>query len=417
MNVMVIGSGGREHAVCWKLSKSKRLKKLYCLPGNGGIKEIAECINISVDDKEEIVEFAIKNSIDLVVVGPEDPLVNGLADKLQENNIKVFGPTAKGARLEGSKIYSKEFMRKHNIPTAIYKSFSEPRKAKEEISNFEPPYVVKADGLAAGKGVLICENKDQGIEAIEELMVKNKFGYAGNNIIIEEFLEGTEASLLCLVSKNNIVPLHSARDYKKAYDNDEGLNTGGMGCFSPNPIFNKELETYITEEILDKIEIGLKNEEIEYSGILFIGLMVEDSRAKVLEFNVRFGDPETQVVIPRLENDLIDVLENTIDGKITEEEMKWTEDKCVTVVLASGGYPVSYEKNKKISGLEKIEDDIIVFHSGTIFENENFYTNGGRVLAVTALGETLEKAREKVYNNIKHIKFEKMQFRSDIAKL
>jgi len=417
MNVMVVGSGGREHALCWKISKSKRLKKLYCLPGNGGIEKIAECVEIQPEEKEKIINFAVDKKVDLVVIGPEAPLVNGLADNLEEKGIKVFGPNSKGSKLEGSKIYSKEFMVKYNIPTSTHMSFSNSQKAKKELENFKLPYVVKADGLAAGKGVLICKTHEDGIKAIEELMENSKFGSAGKKILIEEFLEGVEASLLCLVSKNKIIPLESARDYKKAYDNDEGLNTGGMGCFSPNPLFNKELKTHIKMEILDKIEEGLQNEGILYTGILFIGLMVNKNNAKVLEFNVRFGDPETQVVLPRLKNDLIDVLEDTIDGNIDKKELKWSDNKCVAVVLASGGYPEFYEKNKKIIGMENVDSDVIIFHSGTILKNENYYTNGGRVLAVTALGESLEKGREKVYNNIKHVEFEKMQFRNDIAKL
>src|SRR6056297_1330297 len=417
MNVMVVGSGGREHALCWKISKSKRLKKLYCLPGNGGIEKIAECVEIQPEEKEKIINFAVDKKVDLVVIGPEAPLVNGLADNLEEKRIKFFGPNSKGSKLEGSKIYSKEFMVKYNIPTSTHMSFSNSQKAKKELENFKLPYVVKADGLAAGKGVLICKTHEDGIKAIEELMENSKFGSAGKKILIEEFLEGVEASLLCLVSKNKIIPLESARDYKKAYDNDEGLNTGGMGCFSPNPLFNKELKKYIDDNILKKIEKGLKEEEILYTGILFIGLMIKDNKAKVLEFNVRFGDPETQVVIPRLKNDIIEIILKTLEGNIKEEDLLWSDKKAVTVVLASGGYPKKYQKGKTIKGLDKLDDDIIVFHSGTKKDDDKFITNGGRVLALTALGESLEKAREKVYNNIVSVKFDNIQYRKDIAKL
>jgi len=417
MKVIVIGSGGREHALCWKLSKSRNLEKLYCLPGNAGIESVAECVNISVEEKSKIINFAVEKTIDLVIIGPEAPLVEGLTDDLKEKNIKVFGPNSKGAKLEGSKLYSKEFMNKYKIPTAKYKSYNNSDVAKKEIKKFNLPYVVKADGLAAGKGVLICQSHKEGLESVDDLMERNKFGKAGEKIIIEEFLEGTEASLLCLVSKNKIVSLESARDYKKAFDGDKGLNTGGMGCFSPNPLFNQELNKYIEDNILKNIEKGLKEEGIVYTGILFIGLMVKDNKAEVLEFNVRFGDPETQVVIPRLKNDLLKLLDDTVEGKLAKEDLEWTEDRCVAVILASGGYPESYKKNKIIKGLDKLDDDLIVFHGGTVFKGNNYFTNGGRVLAITALGESLEKTREKVYNNIKHVEFEKMQFRNDVAKL
>ncbi len=417
MKVIVIGSGGREHALCWKLSKSRNLEKLYCLPGNAGIESVAECVNISVEEKSKIINFAVEKTIDLVIIGPEAPLVEGLTDDLKENNIKIFGPNSKGAKLEGSKLYSKEFMNKYKIPTAKYKSYNNSDVAKKEIKKFNLPYVVKADGLSAGKGVLICQSHKEGLESVDDLMERNKFGKAGEKIIIEEFLEGTEASLLCLVSKNKIVSLESARDYKKAFDGDKGLNTGGMGCFSPNPLFNQELNKYIEDNILKNIEKGLKEEGIVYTGILFIGLMVKDNKAEVLEFNVRFGDPETQVVIPRLKNDLLKLLDDTVEGKLAKEDLEWTEDRCVAVILASGGYPESYKKNKIIKGLDKLDDDLIVFHGGTVFKGNNYFTNGGRVLAITALGESLEKTREKVYNNIKHVEFEKMQFRNDVAKL
>ena len=417
MKVLVVGSGGREHVLCWKLAQSTKVSKLYCLPGNGGIESIAECVDIKVDDIDRILEFSLKNKIDLAVIGPEAPLVAGITDTLKENNIKVFGPEKAGAKLEGSKIYSKEFMEKYNIPTGKYKKFNDPQKAKLALKEFNPPYVLKADGLAAGKGVLICEDMAQGERAVEQLMENKDFGKAGENIIIEEFLDGVEASLLCLVSKNKIIPLESARDYKKAMDNDRGLNTGGMGCFSPNPLFNDNLKGYLKNNIVSKIEKGLDKEKINFTGILFIGLMIKDNKAKVLEFNVRFGDPETQVVIPRLKNDIIEIILKTLEGNIKEEDLLWSDKKAVTVVLASGGYPKKYQKGKTIKGLDKLDDDIIVFHSGTKKDDDKFITNGGRVLALTALGESLEKAREKVYNNIVSVKFDNIQYRKDIAKL
>src|SRR6056297_65193 len=415
MKVLVVGSGGREHVLCWKLAQSTKVTKLYCLPGNGGIESVAECIDIKSDDINEIIRFSVEKEIDLAVIGPEAPLVEGLADKLIEKKIKVFGPEKSGAKLEGSKIYSKEFMEKYYIPTAKYKKFNNPEKAKKSLKDFEPPYVIKADGLAAGKGVLICENIEEGIKAIEELMENKNFGDAGEKIIIEEFLDGIEGSLLCLVSKNKIIPLESARDYKKALDKDLGLNTGGMGCFSPNPLFNKDFKIYLKNEIISKIERGFNEENIKFTGILFIGIMIKNNKAKVLEFNVRFGDPEAQVVIPRLQNDLYEIIDKTIEGTIKEKDLKWSDKKAVTVILSSGGYPVKYQKEKIINGLGNTDDDVIVFHSGTKKVDEKYLTNGGRVLAVTVLAESLEKARKKVYNNIKGIEFDNMHYRKDIA--
>jgi len=417
MNVMVVGSGGREHVICWKLSQSKKVNKIYCIPGNAGIEDSAECVDIKVDDFDKIIEFSQKNHIDLAVIGPEAPLVEGLTDILIEKNVKVFGPVKKGAKLEGSKIYSKEFMERYDIPTAKYKKFKDPLKAKKSLKEFKPPYVLKADGLAAGKGVLICSTELEGKQAVEKLMEDKKFGDAGKNIIIEEFLDGIEGSLLCLVSKNKLIPMESARDYKKAKDNDLGLNTGGMGCFSPNPLFTEELKKHIKKNITEKIEIGLKEEGIVFTGILFIGLMIKDNQAKVLEFNVRFGDPEAQVVLPRLDGDLSDILLKTISGEISLDDLKWRDEKAVAVILTSGGYPEKYEKGLEIKGLDTVGKDVTVFHSGTKKINGKYYTDGGRVLAVTALAENLEKAREKVYNNIIGIKFYNMQYRKDIAKL
>jgi phosphoribosylamine--glycine ligase len=417
MNVMVVGSGGREHVICWKLSQSKKVNKIYCIPGNAGIEDSAECVDIKVDDFDKIIEFSQKNHIDLAVIGPEAPLVKGLADILIEKDIKVFGPVKKGAKLEGSKIYSKEFMERYDIPTAKYKKFKDPLKAKKSLKDFKPPYVLKADGLAAGKGVLICSTELEGKQAVEKLMEDKKFGDAGKNIIIEEFLDGIEGSLLCLVSKNKLIPMESARDYKKAKDNDLGLNTGGMGCFSPNPLFTEELKKHIKKNITDKIEIGLKEEGIVFTGILFIGLMIKNNQAKVLEFNVRFGDPGAQVVLPRLDGDLSDILLKTISGEISLDDLKWRDEKAVAVILTSGGYPEKYEKGIEIKGLDTVGKDVTVFHSGTKKINGKYYTDGGRVLAVTTLAENLEKAREKVYNNIIGIKFDNMQYRKDIAKL
>ena len=417
MKILVVGSGAREHAICWKIIKSNKVSKLYCAPGNGGIAQLAECIDIKVNDLDRIVEFSTVNKIDLVVVGPEEPLVAGLVDKLNENGIKAFGPRKNGALFEGSKSYSKDFMKKYKIPSADYKVYTNSKKAIEELNRFQTPIVVKADGLAAGKGVLICETVKEAEVAIRSIMDEKQFGHAGETVVIEEFLRGREASLLCFVDGKNIIPMESARDYKKAYDNDKGLNTGGMGCFSPNPIYTDQLNKYIKENILDNTLKGFLNENIDFKGVLFIGLMIENNKAKVLEYNTRFGDPETEVVLPRLESDLVDIMLKCIVGNLNENDLKWKDEKCLTVVLASGGYPEKYEKGKEITGLNEVSEDIIVFHGGTKLSGDKLLTNGGRVLAITSMGKTLEEAKKKVYENINKIKFDKMQYRRDIAKI
>ncbi len=415
MKILVVGSGAREHAICWKLKESSKVSKIYCAPGNAGISQVAQCVNIRADSLNELVDFSVLNNIDLAVIGPEGPLVGGLADMLMEKNIKVFGPCKKGARLEGSKSYSKDFMKKYNIPSAKYESYTDSKAALESLEKFNTPIVVKADGLAAGKGVLICQTKKEAQEAINSIMNDKQFGDAGNAIVVEEFLHGTEASLLCFVDGKSIIPMESARDYKKAYDGDMGLNTGGMGCFSPNTIYTDELKKYIDENILETTLSGLKGENIDFKGVLFIGLMVKNDEAKVLEYNTRFGDPETEVVLPRLKSDLADVMLKCIEGNLSEEDLQWENEKCVTVVLASGGYPENYEKNKEVTGLNNLDDDIVVFHGGTKLKDGKVLTDGGRVLAVTAMGETLKEAREKIYRNILKMHFDKMEFRKDIA--
>ncbi|SHI99450.1 phosphoribosylamine--glycine ligase [Dethiosulfatibacter aminovorans DSM 17477] len=417
MKVLVIGSGGREHAICWKVKQSPLVEKLYCMPGNAGISEIAECVDIKVEDLDAIVEFALENNIDLAIIGPEVPLVMGLSDKLSENGIKSFGPNKMAAEFEGSKAFSKRFMEKYNIPTAAYGVYDNPQDALDGLENFSEPVVVKADGLAAGKGVLICQKMDEAVEAIKSIMESRQFGEAGDTVVVEEFLTGIEASLLCFVDGERIIPMESARDYKKAFDNDEGLNTGGMGCFSPNPIYTDKLQKFLDENILNNIIDGFKKDGIDYHGVLFIGLMIENDEAKVLEFNVRFGDPETQVVLPRMKSDIVEVMLKTIDGNLGQEDLMWNEQESVTVVLASGGYPEGYEKGKTITGLETVDEDIIVFHAGTKFDGDDIVTNGGRVLAVTCVADSIEKARERVYDNLPKIEFEKKQYRTDIAKL
>lgn len=416
MKILVVGSGAREHAICWKLKQSVKQPKLYCAPGNAGISKIAQCVDIKADDLDRIVEYSVNNNIDLVVVGPEVPLVLGLVDLLNEKNIKAFGPTMDGAKFEGSKSYSKDFMKKYFIPSAQYEVYTDSKKAINDLYKFKTPIVVKADGLAAGKGVLICETISNAKEAIKSIMDNKQFGDAGNTVVIEEFLKGTEASLLCFVDGKNIIPMESARDYKKAYDDDQGLNTGGMGCFSPNPIYTEELKKYIKENILDTTLNGFIGENIDFKGVLFIGLMIENNQAKVLEYNTRFGDPETEVVLPRLKSDLVEIMLKCIEGNLSEEDLQWKDEQCVTVVLASGGYPESYEKGKQITGLNEVDENIIIFHGGTKLSGVKTITDGGRVLAVTAMGSDIEEAKNKVYKNIPKIHFEKMQYRTDIAK-
>ncbi|HNZ82336.1 MAG TPA: phosphoribosylamine--glycine ligase [Sedimentibacter sp.] len=417
MIILVVGGGAREHAICWKLKQSKQLSKLFCAPGNAGISQIAECVDIKADELEKLTEFAVDNKVDLVVVGPEVPLVAGLVDMLNEKGIKAFGPVKAGAKFEGSKSYSKDFMKKYSIPSARYEVYTDSKNAIGDLHKFNPPIVVKADGLAAGKGVLICETIKDAEEAIKSIMDKKQFGDAGDTLVIEEFLRGTEASLLCFVDGKSIIPMESARDYKKAYDEDKGLNTGGMGCFSPNTIFTEELNKYIRKYIIDRTLEGFLNEGIDFKGVLFIGLMIENNQAKILEYNTRFGDPETEVVLPRLKSDLIDIMSKCIDGNLSECDLLWNDEKCVTVVLASGGYPESYEKGKEITGLNDVDDDIVIFHGGTKLRDNKIVTDGGRVLAVTALGTTLDQARSKVYKNIPKIHYEKMEYRKDIAKV
>ncbi|MFA9422232.1 MAG: phosphoribosylamine--glycine ligase [Sedimentibacter sp.] len=417
MKILVVGSGAREHTLCWKLKQSEKVAKLYCAPGNAGIGEIAEIVNIKIDNLEELTNFSVDNNIDLVVVGPEGPLVNGLVDMLMEKGIKAFGPMKKGARLEGSKSYSKDFMKKYNIPTAKYEVYEDSKLALEGLKCFDLPVVIKADGLAAGKGVLICETMEQAKQAINSIMNDKQFGEAGNLVVIEEFIDGIEASLLCFVDGKNIIPMESARDYKKAYDDDKGLNTGGMGNFSPNPIYTESLNDYINDKIIKTTFDGFIGEKIDFRGILFIGLMIKNGKAKVLEYNTRFGDPETESVIPRLKSDLVTIMLKCIEGNLSMDDLEWKEEKSVTVILASGGYPEKYEKGKVITGLELVDEDIIVFHGGTKLSKGQVVTDGGRVLAVTALGNSLDEAREKVYKNIPKIKFENMEYRKDIAKI
>ena len=413
MKILVIGNGGREDAICKKISESNKCTELFCSKGNAGTLRYAE--NVELNSNEEIFRFSNDNNIDLVVVGPEAPLCEGIVDLFKESNIKVFGADKKSARLEGSKDFAKKFMKKYDVPTAKYETIKSIEEGKKAIENFSYPIVIKADGLCAGKGVRICNTKEDVLDYFKELFEDKIFGKEGSTVVIEEFLRGKEASLLCFVSKGNLIPMESARDYKRIFDNDEGENTGGVGCYSPSELFNEELKLQI-EKILEKISNGLKKENLEYSGVLFIGFMIDED-AKVLEFNVRFGDPETEVVLPRMESDLLLAIEKSLDGSLEREDLKWKKEKCLTVILTSRGYPKNYEKGKEISGIDSVDKDIYVYHNNTKVNGSKILTDGGRVLSVTALGNSYDEIREKVYRNIEKISFETKQYRKDIGKM
>lgn len=417
MKILVVGSGGREHAICYSLLKGKKVDEIYCAPGNAGISEIAQCLNIKDNDIDNLYKFAKENKVDLTIVGPEVPLVDGIVDRFEKENLKIFGPNKKCSMLEGSKAFSKEFMNKHNIPTAKYKEYVNLDEAISEIDSFGYPVVIKADGLAAGKGVVIAKDKEEGIETLKEMMSDKKFGIAGEKIVIEEFLKGIETSILAFVDNNTIVPMESAKDHKKVYNNEEGPNTGGMGTFSPSNIYDEQLSYIVKKEVLDKTLKGFKDDNLNYKGILFIGLMITEDGPKVLEYNVRFGDPETQSVLLRLETDLIEIIEAILENRLNEIHIKYDEKNAVCVMLTSGGYPESYEKDKVITGLDKVDEDIVIFHSGTKIINNKLVTNGGRVIGISAKGNSLEEASKKVYENIEKIKFEGMHYRTDIGVL
>lgn len=417
MKVLVVGSGGREHAICYSLLKGKKVEEIYCAPGNAGISEIAQCLNIKDNDIDNLYKFAKENKIDLTIVGPEVPLVDGIVDKFEKENLRIFGPNKKCSMLEGSKAFSKEFMIKHDIPTAKFKEYMDLDEAINEIDSFGYPVVIKADGLAAGKGVVIAKDKEEGIKALKEMMSDKKFGSAGEKIVIEEFLKGIETSILAFVDNNTIVPMESAKDHKKVYNNEEGPNTGGMGTFSPSNIYDEQLSHIVKKEVLDKTLKGFKYDNLNYKGILFIGLMITEDGPKVLEYNVRFGDPETQSVLLRLETDLIEIIEAILENRLNEIRIKYDEKNAVCVMLTSGGYPESYEKGKVITGLDKVDEDIVIFHSGTKIINNKLVTNGGRVIGISAKGNSLEEASKKVYENIEKIKFEGMHYRTDIGVL
>jgi len=416
MKVLVVGGGGREHCLAWKIKQSLKVKKIYCAPGNGGTSSFAQNIDIPASDLESLLNFALKEKIDLTVIGPEAPLVEGIVDLFEEKGLKIFGPKKEAARLEASKVFAKRIMRKYAIPTADFCIFDDPYKAKKFVKeNF--PCVVKADGLAQGKGSIVCKSKKEAEEAVELIMIEKKFGKAGEKIVIEEFLEGEEASILAFVDGESYLLLVPSQDHKPVFDNDEGPNTGGMGAYAPAPLVNQKILAKIKEKIFNSLLKALKKENIFFRGILYAGLMIKDEEPFVLEFNVRFGDPETQAILPKLKTDLVDLMLGTVEGKLERIKLDWDERFCVCVVLASGGYPGKYEKGKKIEGLEKLNslEDILVFHAGTKKINNDYITWGGRVLNVVGLDFDLKKAQKKVYEAIKNIYFEKMHYRRDIA--
>lgn len=415
MKILIIGSGGREHALAWKLAQSPRVQRIYAAPGNPGIDEIAECAPIAVDDLEGLKAFALDKGVDLTVVGPEVPLVAGIVDLFREAGLRIFGPDHAAAALEGSKKASKEFMLKYGIPTAAYGEYKDLEVAKKHLGDYGFPVVIKADGLAAGKGVVIAENLQEAELALREMMLEEKFGDAGKTVVIEEFLTGIEASVLCLVDGHTIVPLESARDYKRALDQDRGLNTGGMGTCSPNPDYTDAAAEEVRKKVLKPFMKGIQAEGYDYRGLVFIGIMMTPQGIKVLEFNVRFGDPETQSILVRLKSDLAEVLEAVCDRRLSEVTLEWSEDKAVTIVMASPGYPETTVKDLPISGLEAVTTGM-VFHAGTARKNDQIVTAGGRVLNLTAVGDSYEVAREICLRNAGIVGFSGAHYRTDIAK-
>lgn len=437
MNILVIGGGGREHALVWKLKQSARVENIHCIPGNAGIAALATCVDKPIDDFNALEKYCKTNAIELIVVGPEAPLIKGLSDFFEEKNYKVFGPVKKGAELEGSKAFAKTFMQKYQIPTAKFRVFFQAREAMEFLKNpvFENspasyPLVIKADGLAAGKGVLICENRPEAEKAVDTIMLKKMFGSAGDKIVIEECLPGEEASILCFVDGETIVPMVPVQDHKRVFDDDRGPNTGGMGCYAPVKKISSTLLEKIEKQILLPTVAGLKEEKIPYRGVLFVGIMIVNGEPFVLEYNVRFGDPETEALMPLLKTDLLDIMEHTATGTLKDIQIVWENKSCVTVVMASAGYPGGFAKGKEIKGLEKAGslNNIVVFHAGTMFHTEKtprgmieydkskIVTAGGRVLAVTGTGEDLQDAINKAYDAVQTISFDGAHWRKDIGK-
>ncbi|MDP3731584.1 MAG: phosphoribosylamine--glycine ligase [Candidatus Omnitrophota bacterium] len=422
MRILVIGSGGREHALVWKIAQSKLADKIFCAPGNGGIAQQAERIDIKAEDVPALLEFSKKERIDLTVVGPEAPLASGIVDEFNSHKLSIFGPNNKAAQLEASKVFAKELMAKYNVPTADFKIFDNANEAKKYIELKGSPCVVKADGLAQGKGVIVAKTVDEAKQAVTSIMQEKAFGDAGKKVIIEDCLEGQEASIIVLTDSRDVIPLASSQDHKRVFDNDLGPNTGGMGAYSPAAVVTGELFKKILDNVIYRIIDGLAKEGIDYNGILYAGIMITDRGPKVLEFNVRFGDPETQAILPRLKSDLLEAMLAASNKKLSKvinsSGMHWDSRACVSVVCASGGYPGSYKKGKLISGLEEAQKvpDVVVFHAGTKNENGKYFTNAGRVLGVTGLGNTIKEAIKHTYQAVEKINFEGMHYRKDIGK-
>ena len=418
MKILIVGSGGREHAIAWKAAQSPKVEKIYCAPGNAGIAEYAECVDIGAMEFDRLAAFARENEIDLTVVGMDDPLVGGIVDVFEAQGLRVFGPRKNAAILEGSKAFSKNLMKKYGIPTAAYENFDDPKKALEYLEHAKMPIVLKADGLALGKGVLICNTLEEAKEGVRSIMMDKKFGDAGNQMVIEEFMTGREVSVLSFVDGKTIRIMTSAQDHKRALDGDQGLNTGGMGTFSPSPFYTKEVDEFCKEHVYQITVDAMAAEGREFKGVIFFGLMLTQEGPKVLEYNARFGDPEAQVVLPRMKNDIVDVFEACVDGTLDQIDLQFEDNAAVCVVLASRGYPVKYEKGFEIRGLEnfKGKDGYYVFHAGSRFSDGKIVTNGGRVLGVTALGKDLKEARANAYEAVKWIDFDNKYCRSDIGK-
>jgi len=418
MKVLIVGSGGREHAIAWSCAKSQRVDKIYCAPGNAGIGQIAECVSIGAMEFDKLAVFAKEKSIDFTIIGMDDPLVGGIVDVFEKEGLKVFGPRKNAAILEGSKAFSKDLMKKYNIPTAGYENFDDPDKALSYLETAKMPIVLKADGLALGKGVLICNTLEEAKAGVQEIMLDKKFGSAGNHMVIEEFMTGREVSVLSFVDGKTIKIMSSAQDHKRAKDGDKGLNTGGMGTFSPSPFYTKEVDDFCKKYVYQATVDAMASEGREFKGIIFFGLMLTEEGPKVLEYNARFGDPEAQVVLPRMKNDIIEIMEACVDGRLDEIDLQFEDNAAVCVVLASDGYPVAYEKGIEIKGLEHFEDkdDYYCFHAGTALKDGEIVTNGGRVLGITAKGSDLKEARANAYEATEWVDFSNKYMRHDIGK-
>lgn len=415
MKILVVGSGGREHAICWKVSQNEKVEKVFCAPGNGGTAMLPKGENVNIKGIDELLEFALKEKIDLTIVGSEELLVDGIVDRFQEKGLKIFGPDKKAALLEGSKAYAKDFMKKYGVKTAAYEVFTEVDKAKEYIKTCEFPLVVKASGLAAGKGVLICQNLEEALKAVDEIMVDKVFSAAGEKIVVEEFLDGVEASILSVTDSKVILPFISAKDHKKIGEKETGLNTGGMGTIAPNPYVTKEVYDAFINGIMNPTLEGIKAEGMNFAGVIFFGLMITDKGVYLLEYNMRMGDPETQVVLPLLESDFIELLESGLKGDLANADVKWSNKSACCVVLASGGYPEAYNKGYEITGIDKVDN--MVFVAGAKAEDGKLLTSGGRVLNVVAVGDNLEDARAKAYADAEKIDFTGKYCRKDIGVL